>query len=62
MVTLALLAAVSAWYGYTVLDESLLFDSRAATPLQTPMWIPQGSGWRGSACSPASPSPAPSMR
>ncbi len=30
MVTLALLAAVSAWYGYTVLDESLLFDSRAA--------------------------------
>ncbi len=49
MVTLALLAAVSAWYGYTVLDESLLFDSRAATPLQTPMWIPQVL-WMGGLC------------
>jgi TRAP-type C4-dicarboxylate transport system permease small subunit len=36
------LAAISLWQGWHVLDESLLFDSRASTPLQTPMWIPQG--------------------
>ena len=36
------LAAISVWQGWHVLDESLLFDSRASTPLQTPMWIPQG--------------------
>lgn len=36
------LALLSVWHAYHVLDESLLFDSRAATPLQTPMWIPQG--------------------
>jgi TRAP-type C4-dicarboxylate transport system permease small subunit len=36
------LAALSVWQGWHVLDESLLFDSRASTPLQTPMWIPQG--------------------
>jgi TRAP-type C4-dicarboxylate transport system permease small subunit len=36
------LAAMSVWQGWHVLDESLLFDSRASTPLQTPMWIPQG--------------------
>jgi TRAP-type C4-dicarboxylate transport system permease small subunit len=35
-------AAMSVWQGWHVLDESLLFDSRASTPLQTPMWIPQG--------------------
>jgi TRAP-type C4-dicarboxylate transport system permease small subunit len=42
MVTLAAVAIISVWYGWGVLDESLLFDSRASTPLQTPMWIPQG--------------------
>jgi TRAP-type C4-dicarboxylate transport system permease small subunit len=36
------LAALSVWQGWHVLEESLLFDSRASTPLQTPMWIPQG--------------------
>jgi TRAP-type C4-dicarboxylate transport system permease small subunit len=41
-VLLAGLAALSVWQGWHVLDESLLFDSRASTPLQTPMWIPQG--------------------
>ena len=41
-VLLAVLAAISLFEGWNVLDESLLFDSRAATPLQTPMWIPQG--------------------
>ncbi|MGG5818072.1 TRAP transporter small permease subunit [Falsiroseomonas sp. HW251] len=28
--------------GYDVLDETLLFDSHAVTPLGTPLWIPQG--------------------
>lgn len=41
-ILLAGLAALSVWHGWHVLEESLLFDSRAATPLQTPMWIPQG--------------------
>lgn len=41
-VLLAGLAALSVWQGWHVLEESLLFDSRASTPLQTPMWIPQG--------------------
>lgn len=36
------LAALSVFEGWKVLDESLLFDSVASTPLQTPMWIPQG--------------------
>jgi TRAP-type C4-dicarboxylate transport system permease small subunit len=36
------LAAISLWQGWHVLEESLLFDSIASTPLQTPMWIPQG--------------------
>lgn len=39
---LFVLAAISVYEGYNVLDESLLFESQAATPLQTPMWIPQG--------------------
>ena len=39
-------AAISVWQGWHVLDESLLFDSRASTPLQTPLWIPQGL-WLG---------------
>jgi TRAP-type C4-dicarboxylate transport system permease small subunit len=41
-VLLAFLAAFSVWHGWHVLDESLLFDARASTPLQTPLWIPQG--------------------
>jgi TRAP-type C4-dicarboxylate transport system permease small subunit len=36
------LAVFSVYEGWHVLDESLLFDSRASTPLQTPLWIPQG--------------------
>ena len=35
-------AVLSVWQGWHVLEETLLFDSRASTPLQTPMWIPQG--------------------
>ncbi len=41
-VLLFVLAAISLYEGYNVLDESLLFESQAATPLQTPMWMPQG--------------------
>jgi TRAP-type C4-dicarboxylate transport system permease small subunit len=41
-VLLFCLAAFSVWHGWHVLDESLLFDARAPTPLQTPLWIPQG--------------------
>jgi TRAP-type C4-dicarboxylate transport system permease small subunit len=40
--SLAGLAIFSVWHGWHVLDESLLFDARASTPLQTPLWIPQG--------------------
>ena len=29
-------------YGYVALSESILFNSRSPTPLQTIMWIPQG--------------------
>lgn len=41
MVTLAAMTVFSTLRGYTVLAESLEFGSRATTPLQTPMWIPQ---------------------
>ena len=33
-------------YGYVALSESILFNSRSPTPLQTIMWIPQGM-WLG---------------
>jgi TRAP-type C4-dicarboxylate transport system permease small subunit len=42
VVSLALLAVLSVRHAWVVFDESLLFDSRASTPLQTPLWIPQG--------------------
>jgi TRAP-type C4-dicarboxylate transport system permease small subunit len=38
---LAGLAAFATWRGWAVLDETLLFDARAITPLGTPLWIPQ---------------------
>jgi TRAP-type C4-dicarboxylate transport system permease small subunit len=31
-----------ATHALRTLDETLLFDSRSMSPLQTPMWIPQG--------------------
>ncbi len=46
-VSLFALAVISVWQSWHVLEESLLFDSRAATPLQTPMWIPQGLWFTG---------------
>ncbi|MEM9628750.1 MAG: TRAP transporter small permease [Pseudomonadota bacterium] len=41
-VCLALSAAFMAYMAWTTLSESLLFKSRASTPLQTPLWLPQG--------------------
>ena len=41
MFTLAAMALFAVWRGIDVLKESLEFQSRAPTPLQTPLWIPQ---------------------
>ena len=37
------------YYGYVALGESILFNSRSSTPLQTIMWIPQGM-WVAGLC------------
>jgi TRAP-type mannitol/chloroaromatic compound transport system permease small subunit len=42
MVSLAAMAVFSLARGWVVLAESIEFESRATTPLQTPMWLPQG--------------------
>ena len=34
-------------YAYQALNESLLFNGHSPTPLQTPMWIPQGIWFAG---------------
>lgn len=39
--SMAAFAVFMAWQGWVALDETLEFDSRASTPLQTPLWIPQ---------------------
>ncbi len=41
-VTLAGLAAFFAWKAASEWHETWLFDAHANTPLQTPLWIPQG--------------------
>ncbi|MFC3285719.1 TRAP transporter small permease subunit [Litchfieldella rifensis] len=41
-VLLAGMAAFMLWRGTETLLETLEFNSRASTPLQTPLWIPQG--------------------
>lgn len=41
MLSLAALAALCVWRGWHVLADSIDFGSTAATPLATPMWIPQ---------------------
>lgn len=46
MVSLAALAVLCLWRGYNVVVESIELQSTAATPLATPMWIPQ-SIWLG---------------
>ncbi|HYF07440.1 MAG TPA: TRAP transporter small permease [Acetobacteraceae bacterium] len=43
-VLLAVMAGYAAWRGWAVLEESLEFQARANSPLQTPLWIPQ-SAW-----------------
>jgi TRAP-type C4-dicarboxylate transport system permease small subunit len=42
MVTLAGFALFALWRGSDVLLESLEFRSRSTSPLQTPLWLPQG--------------------
>jgi len=42
MVTMAAFAVYAAWRGYSVLEESIEFQSVATNPLQTPLWQPQG--------------------
>jgi TRAP-type C4-dicarboxylate transport system permease small subunit len=39
--SLAALAVFSAWEGWSVLKDTLRWQARASTPLQTPLWIPQ---------------------
>lgn len=41
-VALFVFAAFMAWRGASVLDDSIAYQSRASTPLQTPLWLPQG--------------------
>lgn len=41
-VTLAAVAVFFAQRAFATYGDTLLFDARANTPLQTPMWIPQG--------------------
>lgn len=45
-ISLAALAIFSAWQGWSVLSDTLRWQAHAATPLQTPLWIPQ-SLWLG---------------
>jgi len=41
-ISLACMVVFFANHAIKTLDETILFQSRANTPLQTPMWIPQG--------------------
>jgi len=41
LVTLLGYAAMIAWYSYAAFAETIEFDSRANSALQTPLWIPQ---------------------
>jgi TRAP-type C4-dicarboxylate transport system permease small subunit len=41
LVTLLGYAAFIAWYAFAAFRETLEFDSRANSPLQTPLWAPQ---------------------
>lgn len=40
-------AGFMAYYAWQTLAESLLFSSRSATPLETPIWIPQSIWFAG---------------
>ena len=43
----AVVAGTVAWRAWAVLGKSLERGSRANTPLETPLWIPQGLWWAG---------------
>lgn len=45
--TLAAVALAVAWHGWSVLSRTLANASRANTPLETPLWIPQLVWWSG---------------
>jgi len=45
--TLAAVALMVAWKGWSVLERTLSNASRANTPLETPLWIPQLLWWFG---------------
>jgi TRAP-type C4-dicarboxylate transport system permease small subunit len=48
MISVFGVAVLVSWYGWNVLSRSLLRGSRANTPLETPLWIPQSiwfGGW-----------------
>jgi TRAP-type C4-dicarboxylate transport system permease small subunit len=45
--SLSAFGVFAAWQAYLVLDETLDFSSRANTPLQTPLWIPQSLWFAG---------------
>jgi TRAP-type C4-dicarboxylate transport system permease small subunit len=47
MVSLAGMALFAVYRGWNVLSETLEFQSRATTPLQTPLWIPQSLWYLG---------------
>jgi TRAP-type mannitol/chloroaromatic compound transport system permease small subunit len=42
LVSLAVFAALLAWHAAAMWETSWAFAARATTPLQTPLWIPQG--------------------
>jgi len=46
MISVFGVAVLVSWYGWNVLSRSILRSSRANTPLETPLWIPQ-SIWLG---------------
>jgi len=47
LIALAVFAAVVARYAFEVFATSIRLASRANTPLQTPLWIPQGLWFAG---------------
>jgi TRAP-type C4-dicarboxylate transport system permease small subunit len=47
LIALGVFVAVVARYGFEVFMASIRFASRANTPLQTPLWIPQGLWFAG---------------
>lgn len=47
LLSLGALGLVIAYYGYSVLERSLVLGSKSNTPLATPLWIPQLLWWAG---------------